>query len=316
MTGVNIQPPVVKDILTGIFFCMLIILIMHILPVIGIFVWVLLPMPVLFYRLKAGRVGGAIIMAVCLGGLILFTGNFAFNLLYFGFFLLTGFFLGEFMERLMSIEKIMLYTCGVVFSITTLIFFLYAASQNLEVSGLIAEYISSYKAFSSSFFNDTAGLYSQVEVDVQRLENINEIFVRILPAVFINSYLTMMWLNILYMKRLLAKKGIVIESLKNLKKWKAPDALVAAVIISGVFCFLPSVAIKPIAQNCLFVLLFVYLLQGIAVASFYFDKKQAPYILRFFFYALIAVQPLFMLLVIGFGLSDTWFNFRKLDADA
>jgi uncharacterized protein YybS (DUF2232 family) len=59
--------------------------------------------------------------------------------------------------------------------------------------------------------------------------------------------------------------------------------------------------------------MFVYFFQGIAIVSFLFQKKSAPFALRSFFYILIAIQPLFMLLVIGVGLFDTWFNFRKLD---
>ncbi len=313
MTGSHIQHAPVKDILTGILLCMTIILIMHIMPLIGIFAWMFLPMPVLFYRLKAGRMGGGIIMAVCLAVLIVFTGNIAFNMLYFGFFLMTGFFLGEYMERLLSIEKIMLYTFGAVFGICAAFFSLYTISQNLEISRLISEYIASYQAFSSQIFKDTANFYPQMEVDVQQLQQINSIFVSVLPAVFINSYLAMMWLNILYMKRLLSRKGIIIKSLENLKHWKAPDQLVIGVILFSVFVFLPIGIFKLVAANGLFVLMFVYFLQGIAVVSFFFEKKRAPFMLRFFFYILIAIQPLFMFLVIGLGLFDTWFNFRKID---
>ncbi|MCP4670460.1 MAG: DUF2232 domain-containing protein, partial [Desulfobacula sp.] len=56
-----------------------------------------------------------------------------------------------------------------------------------------------------------------------------------------------------------------------------------------------------------------YFFQGIAIVSFLFTKKRAPFALRFFLYILIAIQPFFMFLVIGMGLFDTWFNFRKLD---
>jgi uncharacterized protein YybS (DUF2232 family) len=56
----------------------------------------------------------------------------------------------------------------------------------------------------------------------------------------------------------------------------------------------------------------VYFFQGIAIVSFYFNKKQFPRIIRIFLYTLIAVQQLVLLAVIGLGFFDMWFNFRKL----
>ncbi|MFA5905055.1 MAG: DUF2232 domain-containing protein, partial [Desulfobacula sp.] len=57
----------------------------------------------------------------------------------------------------------------------------------------------------------------------------------------------------------------------------------------------------------------VYFFQGIAVVSFFFQKKRTPFAIRFFFYLMVAILPQFLFLVIGCGLFDTWINFRKLD---
>ncbi len=286
---------------------------MHSMPIIGIVAWMFLPLPVLFYRLKAGRNSGGIIMVACIAVLIIFTGDIAFNLLYFGFFLMTGFFLGEYLEKMLSIERIMLYTGGMVFGIMTAAFFIYSISQNQNIGQLIAIYIKSYQAFSTQFFSETANFYPQMDVDLKRLELMNSFFILVLPAIFINAYVTMMWLNLLYIKKLLFKKGIAIKSLENLNHWKAPDLLILCVIASSILLFIPIDALQIFGANCLFILMFVYFLQGISVVSFFFDKKRAPFILRFFFYIFITIQPLFMCLVIGFGLFDNWFNFRKLD---
>ena len=56
----------------------------------------------------------------------------------------------------------------------------------------------------------------------------------------------------------------------------------------------------------------VYFFQGIAIVSFYFNKKQFPRVIRIFLYTLIAIQQLVLLAVIGLGFFDMWFNFRKL----
>lgn len=316
MTGTLIQPAAIKDILTGIFLCMLIILIMHLLPVMDLFIWIFLPLPILFYRLKAGRHAGGIIIAVCIAALAVLTGNIASNLLYFGFFLITGFFLGEYIERLLSIEKIMIYTFLAVFGICTTGFLMYAISRNLDIGNLISTFFKDYQAYSAQIFSQTADVYPQMEIDIKQLERVNSFFLLMIPAIVINAYITMMWLNIIYIKKLLLKKGITINTLENLNHWKAPDFLVFCVIATSILLFLPINELQIFCANGLFVLMFIYFLQGISVVSFFFDKKSAPFVLRFFFYILITVQPLFMCLVIGFGLFDNWFNFRKLDTAA
>ena len=313
MTGTLIQPSAIKDILTGSLLCMLIIAIMHIMPLIGVFAWMFLPLPVLFYRLKTGRNGGGIIMVTSLAVLIIFTSNFAFNTLYFGSLLMTGFFLGECIEKHLSIEKIMLYTGLAVLGTCVAILLIYSLAYTQGIEHLISNYVARYQTLSSQLFSESAQLYPDMKVDTQMLEKASSIFVVIFPGIFINSYLTMVWLNILLIKKLLLKKGITVTSIEHLNQWKAPDYLVFGVIALSILIFLPISALKFIAVNCLIILMFVYFFQGIAVVSFFFQKKRAPFALRFFFYILIAIQPLFMFLVIGFGLFDTWINFRKLD---
>ncbi len=313
MTGTLIQPTIVKHILTGILLCILIIAVIYIMPLVGVFAWMLLPLPVLFYRLKTGRNSSGIIIVASLAILVVFTQSFAFNTLYFGSLLITGFFLGEFIEKHLSIEKIMLFTCLAVFTTCLAVLLIYSLKYDQGIRHLASNYISRYHAMSSQLFSESAQLYPEMKVDRQMLEKASSLFVLIFPGIFINSYLTMVWLNIILIKKVLIKKGIIVKSIENLNQWKAPDYLVFGVIALSVLIFLPIYTLKIIAVNCLIILMFVYFFQGIAVVSFFFQKKRWPFALRFFFYTLIAVQPLFMFLVIGFGLFDTWINFRKLD---
>ncbi|MEN8211024.1 MAG: DUF2232 domain-containing protein [Thermodesulfobacteriota bacterium] len=312
MTGTLIQPAAIKDILTGILLCIMIIAIIYVMPLIGVFAWMFLPLPVLFYRLKAGRNPGIIIIAASLVVLIISTSNFALNTLYFGSLLMTGFFLGEFIEQHLSIEKIILYTGFAVLSICVMILFFYSLTFTEGIGQLISNYVVRYQDLSTRLFSHSVELYPEIKVDQQMLEKASSLLVSAFPAIFINSYLTMVWLNILSIRKLLQKKGIIVKSIENLNRWKAPEYMVFGLIGLSVLMFFPMGVITILALNCLIILMFVYFFQGIAVVSFFFQKKSAPFALRFFFYILIAIQPLFMFLVIGFGLFDTWFNFRKL----
>ncbi len=313
MTGTLIQPAAIKDILTGIFLCIMIIAIIYVMPLIGVFAWMFLPLPVLFYRLKTGRNPGAIIITASLAVLIISTSNFALNTLYFGSLLMTGFFLGECIEQHLSIEKIILYTVFAVLSACVMVLFFYSLTFTEGIDQLISNYVLRYKNLSTQLFSQSAELYPEIKIDQHMLEKASSLLLSAFPAIFINSYLTMIWLNILLIRKLLRRQGIIVKSIENLNQWKAPEYMVFGLIGLSVLMFFPMGVITILALNCLIILLFVYFFHGIAVVSFFFQKKRAPFALRFFFYILIAIQPLFMFLVIGFGLFDTWFNFRKLD---
>lgn len=313
MTGTQIRSTLIKDILTGILLYILIITIMYIIPLTGVATWLFLPLPVLFYRLKTGRNSGIVIMLASLAILMLVTRNIAMITFYFGSLLMTGFILGECIENHLQIGKIMLFTSLIVFGACLAGVFLYSAVRGQDIQQLISGYISNYYAMSGEFFSELEKLYPEMNLDRQVFEKENSVLLLAAPGIFINSYLMMMWLNILVMRKILVRKGITVKTIENLNRWKAPDYLVFGLIAMSVLIFFASGVLKFICVNSLIILLFVYFFQGIAVVSFFFQKKRTPFAVRFFFYLLIAILPQFLFLVIGCGLFDTWINFRKLD---
>ena len=108
------HPAAIKQILIGICLCMMIFGIIIAFPLLGVFALLFLPLPVLFYRLKLGRNCGGIIVAVSFFILLMMTQGLAFDLLYFGSLLMTGFFLGECLERHLDIQRTMAFTALMV----------------------------------------------------------------------------------------------------------------------------------------------------------------------------------------------------------
>jgi uncharacterized protein YybS (DUF2232 family) len=113
-------------------------------------------------------------------------------------------------------------------------------------------------------------------------------------------------------RSLLKRRGLFFPAFGVLNLWKAPDSLVWVLIGCGGLLMLPGSTLKIIGVNGLLVLLMIYFFQGIAIVSFFFEKKQFPRLLRIFFYSLIAIQQIVLLVVIGLGLFDIWLNFRKI----
>ena len=73
------------------------------------------------------------------------------------------------------------------------------------------------------------------------------------------------------------------------------------VIGCGLTLLLPSKALKMFGLNGLIILMTIYFFEGIAIVSFYFEKKEFSRILRLFLYTLIVLQQIILFLIIGIG---------------
>ncbi len=66
-----------------------------------------------------------------------------------------------------------------------------------------------------------------------------------------------------------------------------------------------------IGINGLILTSLLYMIQGVAVAQFFFVKNDVHLLLRLLFYVFIAAQPIFTLLLTGLGLFETWIGLRS-----
>jgi uncharacterized protein YybS (DUF2232 family) len=301
-----VHPSAIKDIVLGTGLCILTFAVSYTFPLLGVFALLLLPLPVLYFRLKLGRNSGGIIALASFLVLLVISRGVAFDTLYFGALLMTGLFLGECIEKHCGIEKTMIFTVTGVLGVSLAAFGVYAVFQAQGIGEMIQGYISQYLEL-------TSALYTDMGIEKQQIDALNAAFVVVMPGMFIVSYMTTVWLNVLIIKRLLARIGIQLKNMAALNRFRAPDSLVWAAIGLGVLLALPVGSVKYVVINCLIILLLIYFFQGIAVISFYFQKKESPTFLKVFCYGLIAVQIYFLILVIGLGFFDNWINFRKLE---
>ena len=307
------KPKQITDILAGIFLYLILISIMYVIPIAGIITWLFLPLPVLFFRLKTGRKNGMIIMLASLVVFMIITGNIAVTIFYFGSLLMTGFVIGECIENHLPIEKIMLYPFLLALGFWMAGILFYSGLSGQEVGQFISEYIARYQAVSGQLFTGLEGTYPDMAVDRRIFERNVTLVLMISPGLFVCSYLMMICMNLIIIKRILLKQGIVVSSIDNLSLWKAPEVLVYGLIAVSVLSFFASGFLKIVSVNLIVILLLIYCFQGIAVVSFFFQKKQVPPMFRFILYLLVAIMPQILLLVVGCGLFDNWFNFRKLN---
>jgi uncharacterized protein YybS (DUF2232 family) len=300
-----------KDIVNGVLITSLIFFVSVFIPIIGFLGALLIPLPVLVYRLKLGRKPGALVPIISAIILISVVGAVSADVLFFVELLLIGFLLGELIEGRSSIEKTILYTTGTVIGVGLTGLLLYSSFYGESLYAIVSDYVTKNLELTLVLYQGMGMSEENIGLIEQFLTEIQPLIVRILPAMITISTLFVTWVNLLIARPVLTRRSLSYPDFGPLNMWKAPDFLVWGVIGCGAALFLPAPAINVIGQNGLLILMAVYFFQGIAIVSYYFEKKRLPRFIRCFLYALIAVQHLILLAVIGLGFFDMWVNFRR-----
>jgi len=301
----------VKDIVTGVLITSLIFCVSVFIPIIGFVAALFIPLPVLFYRLKLGRINGLIIAVVASLIMMALIGGLSIDVIFFAGLLLIGFILGELFELNLSIEQTTLIASGSVVLSGLISLIVSSVLTGEGVFAVVSDYVAKNLELTLVLYQSMGMSQENIQLISQSLDKIHQVLVTIIPALVSVSTLFVTWISILLARPVLTSRSLFYPDFGPLKLWKAPEYLVWAVIGCGLSLFLPPTALKIIGLNGLLILLTVYFFQGIAIVSFYFDKKRLPRFVRVFLYTLIGLQQLILLAVIGLGFFDLWINFRR-----
>ena len=302
-----------KDIVNGFFITSFLFALSIFIPVIGFIGSLFIPLPILFYRVKLGRQAGLIIPALVVFLMVVWIGGISLDILFFIELLFVGFVLGELIELNLSIERTLLYASGSVLITAIGTLFFYSILTGTGVIAAVESYVDQNLELTIILYQEMGVSEENIRIISDSLAKIRNVLVAIIPSLVAASTLLLTWFNLLLAKPLLVKRAIHYPDFGKLNRWKAPEFLVWAVIISGILLILSDGPFRLIGLNGLLILLPIYFYQGIAIVSFYFEKKQIPRYFRVFVYILIIIQQILLLFVIGLGFFDLWLNFRRLD---
>jgi uncharacterized protein YybS (DUF2232 family) len=309
----TIQKNTPRDIANGIAITILIFAVSIYMPIIGFFCAMFTPLPTLFYRSKLGRQNGAIVPIVTIILMVAILGEISIDILFFTELLLLGFVLSELIEQNLSIEKTMGYASGSVIILGIVGLLLYSNISEIGLYAFISEYVAKNLKLTLALYENMGVSQDSIHMISNSLENIQYVLVRIIPALVVASTLFISWASLLLAKPILMSRNLFYPDFGSLKLWKAPESLVWGIIGCGLLVIFPNKALKIVGFNGILILLTTYFFQGIAIVSFYFEKKRFPRLLRIVLYSLIALQQVILLVVIGLGFFDMWLNFRKLE---
>lgn len=309
----TIQGDISRDITSGVVITGLVLWISVYIPIVGFFCAIFIPLPTLFYRTKLGRKTGSIVPVVLIASMIAFIGSISIDVLFCSELLLLGFVLGELIEKDLSIEKTVMYACVTVISAGVFGLFFYSGFSGTGIVMLVTEYVDKNLKLTLSLYENMGMPQDSINMISNSLDNIRFVMVRIIPGLAVALVFFITWTNLLLARPVLKKKNLFVPEFGSLDRWKAPEFLIWGIIGCGLLLLMPDKNFKMIGLNGILILMTIYFFQGIAIVSYFFEKKNFPRMLRFFLYTLIAVQQAVLLVVVGLGLFDMWVNFRKLN---
>ncbi len=210
-----------------------------------------------------------------------------------------------------SIEKTVIYPS--IFIIAAIcIYFIYGGSVlSINPWQLVERHIAAAVEENIKLYSQLSFRAEDINFFKDNKRDITNVLTRMFPALVVITATLIVWANILLGKRILGKAGIVLPNLTALNRWKVPEFIIWIFIVSGGLFFVQNKDITFFSSNIFLVTCFVYLLQGLAIVSFFFQKKNVPFFYRYLFYFLIAVQQILMIPIVAIGLFDIWVDFRK-----
>jgi uncharacterized protein YybS (DUF2232 family) len=151
----------------------------------------------------------------------------------------------------------------------------------------------------------------------ESLPRVLDFLLALLPAIALVGLAAILLVNVYLVYRRVPEARASIAGGGDPREWRSPEGLVWGFIGSGFVLLLPAPPwLWTAALNVFAIAVAFYFFQGLAVVAYYFHHKHVPFFLRGLGYALIVLEQLFTLLVVGIGLFDLWVDFRRLNKKA
>jgi uncharacterized protein YybS (DUF2232 family) len=298
----------------GVFITSLFFLSIALVPFLSAMLLIMIPLPIAFYFAKLGRSKGLFVLAFSLLVLGAAQQILSAQLSIAAFLILGGLgvIISEMFHRRLTLGWTITVAAVSGFAIMGIII-LYSGIVNEKAP---AEHIYFYV---QAMVKENIRLYGELDLPQEQLQflkdnaaAISRVLTNIFPALSLVGMAFVSLVNVLVLRTLLGLQGLPFPDYGDLTRWKANDHLIWCLIVSGAGLAVPMDAIRFPALNLLVICLFVYFLQGLAIAEFFFRKKKVPFLVRFLFYFLIMLQQYFMLFIIVAGIFDLWVDFRKI----
>ena len=312
------KPFSVKEFLLGTAITTSLFLLVVLSPVVGFVFSLLAPLPLAFFTWRMGRAAGIAMYLLSFGLLaaVFRIGGFAESLPFFLVLGSAGILIPEVLRRRLGIEMTVGLSVAVFLALIAGVLVGYSQVLERSIPEMVRGYVGDSIRYSIALYEDIGLPQEQID---QLRESAPEVAAWIVHhglALLVTGVTFFIWLNVLGLRLLCRGRDPAFPDFGDLACWKMPDGVVWFVIAAGVAMILPDETVQIAGLNVLIVVLFLYLLQGLAIVQFFFRQKNIPRYLRAMFYALIILYQYLLVFVSAIGLFDIWVDFRKMNRPA
>ncbi|ORJ63022.1 DUF2232 domain-containing protein [Geothermobacter hydrogeniphilus] len=276
--------------------------------VLGMLLSFLVPVPLAYVAMRRGMLIGCGSALLACGGMQMLGGlsaMFAFA----AQFALPAMIVAGLLRQGVPWDRVLLYgTLGLV-SLASVTLLIYSQQSGVSLPSMVDQYLQG-EVTSALKLADQGNLNAeQAESFRSAIQQMGTFLKGTFPAWIALVTAIMLGLQVVFLGRL--ARGEYRIPGAPLSGWKAPEILIWPLILAGFGVVFGEGAVRLVALNGLVLLLPIYFLQGLAVVSFFFGRKEIPSFIRGFGYLLIAVLNPLPIIVTGIGVFDMWADFRK-----
>ena len=283
------------------------------LPVLGLVISALMPLPIIMTIRRAGWLPGLLLVAAGVG-MLFYVEHFAaikaevLPLLHMA---VIGFAIAFFSSRHYRLEVIVGAAVALAVTFQVGVFLILAWQQGVAPLAYLQQTVAEIWTLFSQLVEKEPLLQQEIQLTGVNLAEFTNTIARLTPAFLVINSTLVVLLNYLLSQNLGGLPEYQ-DRKQPLTSWEAPGWLVFVLIGAGFLVLIPNQVVQLTGVNVLLVCGLLYFFQGLAVLTFNFRRFQVPRIFRWIAYFLLVMLKPAMLLVILMGLIDLWLDFRRL----
>lgn len=278
------------------------------LPLIGVIGGVLAPLPAIVSTFRSGRAAGILIV-------VLSAAVFAAVVEppFVAFYLLQGASTSILLPLLLpgrrtSLAVVLVSAASVALIAAAVL--VVAAISGVSVDAAVSKWIAESSTQTSALYSRIGFSGEDLKALQQGLQQFVSVFTRTYPALIAITQTSAVMLNVLALSAISRRRQIPVV-IDDFRQFRNPEQMIWLLILAGFAMLVPDQIVERAALNLLLVMLFAYLIQGLAVMLHFFGRMAIPAVGRYFFYLFLVLQPYLLVGVVVLGVFDLWVNFRS-----
>lgn len=283
----------------------------RVLPLAGGVMEVLTPLPFILVYLTLGPIA-SLLTALGVGAFLLLSIGRRLAIVFLMEHALSGLTVGAAMARRLSLPLILFWGVGAM-GVGAFLLTLASARDPLAL------FLSSGTRYLEEGVRELTRLYERMGLGAEELQTLKETATQILgalgaviPAILGIGALFGVLANYLLAQWILRRRTGHDPVVRPFAQESFPDAMVWALILAGILTVIGIDPLDRVGTNLLLMVSACYLVQGLAIIRFFFERGRLPAILQAMGFVLLVAQPIFLALVALLGLIDLWVDFRKI----